>query len=209
MSRIGALEAGGFTIAVLGFGNDLCYPPENRSLKERIIKNGCLISEYPPNTKPLPRHFPARNRIISGLSVGLLVVEAGEKSGTLRTVDYALEQGRDVFAIPGNVTSRLSFGTNNLIKYGVIPVTKSEDILSELNIDLTILTGKDDEKKVEVHLAQEEKLVYDCIGLEPVSVEEITIISKSQFTTVQYILTLLEIKGFVKKLPGQRYIRSF
>ena len=128
-SHIGALKAGGPTIAVLGSGLDIVYPPENINLYKRIIQNGgAVITEYPLGTKPEKHHFPARNRIISGLSNGVLVVEAKRKSGTIITVDYALEQGRDVYAIPGNITEETSYGTNELIKEGAIPVTKIEDI---------------------------------------------------------------------------------
>lgn len=128
-AHIGALYAKGKTIAVLGNGLDMIYPKENINLAKDIIKNnGCIISEYPLGTKPLKYNFPARNRIISGISRGILVIEAKEKSGTLITVDFALEQGRDIFVIPGNVDSKNSVGTNNLIKEGAKLVTSYEEI---------------------------------------------------------------------------------
>ena len=124
----GALAAKGTTIAVLGCGLDVVYPPENVDLyKQIVMNNGAIITEYPLGSRPEKHHFPARNRIISGLSDGVLVVEAKERSGTLITVEYALEQGKNVYAIPGNITSENSYGTNELIKEGAIPITKIED----------------------------------------------------------------------------------
>lgn len=126
----GALKANGSTIAVMGSGLNEIYPPENIELYEQILKkNGAIITEYPLNSKPERYHFPARNRIISGLSDGVLVVEAKKRSGTLITVGHALEQGKDVYAIPGNITSDNSYGTNELIKEGAIPVTRIEDFM--------------------------------------------------------------------------------
>ena len=127
-SHMGAVAAKGKTIAVLGCGLDVIYPSENLELyKQILINNGTIVTEYPLGSKPERYHFPARNRIISGLSDGVLVVEAKEKSGTLITVEHALEQGKDVYAIPGNITSKNSYGTNELIKEGAIPVTKIDD----------------------------------------------------------------------------------
>lgn len=129
----GALEAGGRTCAVLGCGADVVYPPENGKLWEKIAEKGAVISEYAPGTPPLAQHFPARNRIISGLSKGIVVVEAGKESGTMITVDFALEQGRDVFAVPGNIYSERSVGTNNLIKDGAKLFSGIKDIEEEYN----------------------------------------------------------------------------
>ena len=201
----GAIEGGGKTIAVLGCGADICYPAENRLLREQIIKNGCIITEYPPGTKPAPHHFPVRNRIISGLSVGTLVVEAAEKSGTLITVEQALEQGRDVYAVPGNVTSKLSRGTNLLIKQGAALVENYRDILYLLNIP-----DKNNEiqSKPKPNLNPEEQKVYDYIGDEPININEIINILNGNAQKAQYILTTLEINALIQKLPGQRYIRS-
>lgn len=129
-SHIGAVQAGGATIAVLGSGLDIVYPPENIKLYKKIIQSGgAIITEYPLGAKPEKYHFPARNRIISGISDGVLVVEAKKRSGTIITVDYALEQGRDVYAIPGNINQENSYGTNELIKEGATPVTKIDDII--------------------------------------------------------------------------------
>lgn len=132
-SHIGTLQAKGKTIAVLGSGLDVIYPPENEKLAEKIVESGgCLVSEYIVGTKPLGEHFPARNRIISGLASGVVVVEASEKSGSLITVDFALEQGKNVYAVPGNINSPNSLGTNSLIKQGAKIVTNVEDILEDL-----------------------------------------------------------------------------
>ena len=131
-SHRGALSGGGRTIAVLGSGLDIVYPPENKKLFIEICQNGAVVSEYPPGTKPLSYHFPARNRIISGMSYGVLVVEAGEKSGSLITARLALEQGREVFAIPGTIDSPSSRGTNSLIKQGAKLIEDIDDIIEEI-----------------------------------------------------------------------------
>ena len=131
--HVGALNASGETIAVLGCGVDIVYPKENTSVYNEIAKKGLLLSEYIVGTKPEAYHFPARNRIISGLCNGVLVVEAKKKSGTLITTDFALEQGRDVYVIPGNITSSNSEGTNNLMKEGAKIVTSIDDILEDIN----------------------------------------------------------------------------
>ena len=129
-SHIGALKANGKTIAVIGSGLDIIYPKENEQLAKKIIQQGgTIISEYPLGMKPQKEHFPARNRIISGISQAVLVVEAREKSGSLITADFAMEQGKEVFAVPGNINSLNSVGTNNLIKDGAIPVSNYSDIL--------------------------------------------------------------------------------
>lgn len=206
MAHKGALDGGGKTIAVFGCGIDVCYPSSNRELMEKIKQNGCIISEYPLGTRPLGSNFPVRNRIISGLSAAAIVIEAAERSGSLITAYHALEQGRDVFALPGNITSKLSKGTNNLIKEGAFPITETKDILDYYNISENV---KDDEimKKIQ-ELAPEEKLVYHCISSEPISVDEIILKTNSQIQTVQYILTMLELKGYIQRLPGQKYICS-
>jgi len=217
MAHRGAVDSGGLTIAVLGCGVDICYPAENRALRDRIIKCGCVVSEYPPGITPHASHFPARNRIISGLSQVLVVVEAGKKSGTLITVDQALEQGRDVMAVPGNITNKYSVGTNDLIKQGAYPACSHDDILHMLNTSNTSnrvvnvvndIVKKDKiSKKPTCHIAPEEKLVYDVLDFEPIAFDEIIIKTNSQPQTIQYILTTLELKGYVQKLPGMRYTR--
>ena len=134
-SHLGAVNAKGKTIAVLGCGLDTIYPPENKDLYREILKNGgVIVTEYPLETKPEKHHFPARNRIISGLSDGVLVIEAKKRSGTIITVEHALEQGKDVYAVPGNIDNITSYGTNELIKEGAIPVTTPEDLFGNFKV---------------------------------------------------------------------------
>ena len=213
MAHKGALDSGGLTVAVLGCGVDICYPADNRTLRDKIIRNGAVISEYPPGINPRPSYFPARNRIISGLSQVVLVVESGKKSGTLITVDQALEQGREVMAVPGNITNRYSEGTNNLIKQGAEPACNYEDILHMLGIvtpSMTknnVITRSKSFKEIKPLIATEEKLVYDALDSSvPMTVEEIMIKTNSKPQTIQYVLTMLELKGYIKRLPGMRYL---
>lgn len=209
MAHKGAIDGGGQTIAVLGCGVDICYPSENREIMETISSNGCLISEYPPGTEPSPHHFPNRNRIISGLSKVLVVVEAGKKSGTLITVDLALESGRSVFAFPGNVTSALSEGTNSLIKQGCYPITESNDILFELGITYNETERQSFSNQIASKLSLEEKEIYEQIfDKEPVLAETICRKLHKNIQEVQYILSLLEIAGYVRKVPQAGYIRE-
>ncbi len=205
----GIIDGGGKTIAVLGCGVDICYPPENEMLMERIIQNGCIISEFPPGTPAMPGHFPSRNRIIAGLSKMVVVVEAGKKSGTLITADLALDYGRDVFVVPGNVTSALSYGTNELIKQGCPIVTEGQDILIALGI-----AYKEEEKtkfknKVAENISAEEKEIYDLIETEiPISAETLCRSLHKDIQDVQYILSLLELSGYIRKIPQAGYVRE-
>lgn len=207
MAHKAALDAGGLTIAVLGSGVDVCYPPENKGLMREIAKNGCVISEFPPSTEPYKAHFPIRNRIISGLSHAVAVVEASKQSGTGITVNQALDQGRDVFAIPGNITSKMSQATNQMIKEGAYPLTEASDILFRLGFNDEEEDRRSEDKKI-LSLAPEEKLVYDCISLEPVSTDELVAKTNSRTQTIQYILTMLELGGYIQRIPGQKYIRK-
>ncbi|MBE6008331.1 MAG: DNA-protecting protein DprA [Lachnospiraceae bacterium] len=208
MSHRGAINGGGKTIAVLGCGLDICYPPENQKLMAKIEENGCLISEYPPGTQPYPGNFPPRNRIIAGLSMGLLVVEASKRSGTLITVNHALDYGRDVFAVPANITSDLSAGTNELIKDGCPPVTCVEDILFELGVIKNVKEEKIEQAAAE-ELTEEEQEILSCIKYEPVSLDDLIILLDKPSQSIQYILTYLEIYGYIKRLPGQRFVRAY
>ena len=203
----GALDGGGYTIAVLGTGADVCYPASNRELMARIVENGCVISEFLPGTKAAPQNFPIRNRIVSGISLGCVVIEAMERSGTIITVDSAFEQGREVFALPGNVTSQFSVGTNRLIKQGANVLTQSKDILDVLGINKKPETKKE-EKNNFLGVASDEDLVYDCISFEPISVDEICVRTNLKIQNVQYALLVLELQGRVQKLSAQRYIRQ-
>lgn len=208
MAHKGAIDGNGKTIAVLGCGVDVVYPQSNLSLRNSIIENGCIISEFPPQTPPFPINFPIRNRIISGLSNAIIVVEAGKRSGTLITVNQALEQGRDVFAIPGNITSALSQGVNELLKNGAFPLTEIEDILFNLGINKNTSTYDNIKNNIYDELLPDEKIIYNCISSKPISIDEIVIKTNLKIQTIQYNLTMLELKGVVQKLAGQKYILS-
>lgn len=200
----GALEEGGRTIAVLGCGVDVVYPPENKSLMEDIIKKGAVISEFPLKTKPLAYNFPQRNRIISGLSKGVLVVEAPLKSGAMITVDFALEQGREVFAVPGMITNPYSKGTNRLIKEGAKIVEDVSDIIEEIGFSPL----KKDTFLVDLQLSFEEKIVLEKLSLGPVHIDDV--VEKTQFPVAKVadILMRLQIKGMVRELPGKLFVRE-
>jgi len=206
-----AIEAGGKTVAVLGCGVDVCYPPEHDQLMEQIIQNGCIISEYENGTKPQRYFFPERNRIVSGLCHAVIVVEATEKSGTSVTANHALDQGREVFAVPGSIFSKVSRGTNDMLKQGAIPATCAEDVLRELKLESWHNTI--DEKNVRANeekiktLAPNEKLVYDSLGFDVgIHVDEVIHKSGLPAHEVQYILMNLEINGRAKRLPGGKFV---
>ena len=205
----GILDGGGKTIAVLGCGVDICYPPENRELMERIAKNGCIISEFAPGMPAVPGNFPSRNRIIAGLSKMVVVVEAGKKSGTLITADMALDYGREVYVVPGNVTSALSKGTNALIKQGCPIITEGSDILIALGI-----AYKEEEKvKFKIQTAENispgEKEIFELIETEtPISAETLCRKLHKDIQDVQYILSLLELSGYIVKIPQAGYVRE-
>jgi len=204
----GALNAGGRTIAVLGCGLDTVYPPENKNMMDRIIDKGAVISEYLPGVQPLSGNFPARNRIISGISLGVVVVEAGEKSGSLITSDFALEQGREVFAVPGNISSRQSKGTNRLIKEGAKIVTGVEDILEELEF-LKINTVKNteykkDNKNILLNMLDADELkIADILSTESMHADMLSLKSGLGISQINYILMKMELKGVVEQLPGR------
>jgi DNA processing protein len=197
----GAIDVGGPTTAVLGCGLDVIYPPENKGLMKKIAECGCVISSFPLGSRPLAANFPARNRIISGLSLGTLVVEAAERSGSLITADFSMEQGREVFAIPGSIRSPYSRGTNKLIKQGAVLVESVDDILEELSIDIHTLR-KNKEISSQSVLEEEEKKVLDLIEFNPVQIEQMLKTSKLPPSQLNIILTRLELKGFISTLSG-------
>jgi len=203
LSHKAALEAGGRTVAVLGSGIDVPYPPENKTLMDKIAASGCVISEFPPGTPPDKENFPRRNRLISGLSLGVLVVEAASESGALITARYALEQGREVFAVPGTVTSRNSAGTNELIRKGAILTRKAEDIVEEL---APVLKGFIRSKeKVKIEVTDEEKKLCNLLSGEPKQIDEISRESRLPASKALGILLGLELKGAVKQITGKRF----
>jgi DNA processing protein len=203
LSHKAALAAGGRTIAVLGSGLDVYYPVENRGLTERIVSSGCVLSEFLPGTMPNKENFPRRNRLISGLSLGILVVEATDKSGSLITAGYALEQNKEVFAVPGNITSRNSEGTNKLIKQGAKIVLKTDDIIEEL---APVLKGYiRTELRERVQLEGEENRLCTLLSREP---KHVDLISRESGLSVNQLLNLLlslELKGIVKQASGKRF----
>jgi DNA processing protein len=200
----GSLAAGGRTIGVMGSGIDVPYPPENKGLMERLAGSGCVISEFPPGMPPNRENFPRRNRLISGLSMGVLVVEADIKSGALITARYALDQGKEVFAVPGNINSPTSRGPNELIKRGARPVTSAEDIVEEL---APVLKGfiKKGKKRERVEVSDEERALCDVMSGEPMHIDAITGKSGLSASKALHVLLALELKGVVKQVEGKKF----
>jgi DNA processing protein len=201
----GAVENNGKTIAVLGCGIDICYPAQNKGLRERILKeDGLIMSEYEPGTPPLPFRFPLRNRIISGISIGTIVIEAGISSGSLITAEYAAEQGRNIYTLPGNINSMCSLGTNKLIKDGAIPLITLDDIIDELgiarsaDIDLTGINLGKDEKEVYEHILHAGETTIDLICRS---------IGKLP-SEVNAIITILEMKGLLHTAMGKVFVAN-
>jgi len=198
-----AVNAGGRTLAVLGNGVDQVYPPENRRLAAQIMEHGALVSDYPLGTQPDGINFPPRNRIISGLSTAVIIVEAGETSGALITATFAAEQGRDVFAVPGNINAPQSKGTNRLIRDGAQPLLSPQDVLEALN--MTLVT--------EHHLARAalptdpvERRLFELLSQEPMHVDEIRSQADMPIEAVSAALAMMELKGMVRQVGGMNYV---
>jgi len=215
----GALSANGRTIAVLPSGINVCYPQENYEIFKQIPQNGALVTEYPPDHKPQKWHFPARNRIISALSDILIVVEAGERSGTFITVDHALNQGKEVLVVPGNITSKQSKGANMLIKQGAGIITSYLDAIIILqrqrHLEKFFKALKADNKSITMTstqvaqnflLANEHSLVYSCINHEPCTIDFIVYKTGLSVAQINTILLEMELMGRIKKITGNRYI---
>lgn len=202
-----AIEGGGETVAVLGTGVDVCYPVVNTNLYNEIKEKGCLLSEFPLGTTPFKANFPYRNRIIAGLSRATVVIEAAEKSGSLITANKAIENSRIVMAVPGNITSKLSKGCNDLIRKGCTPVTCTRDIIEDLGIKIVKKQLKKSEKEL-IPLAQDEKMLYDCISYEPITADELVEKLSMDTREVTCLLTMLELKGCIRRLSGQKVVRS-
>ncbi len=198
-----ALKAGGRTIAVLGSGVDRIYPPEHRALAEQIMERGALISDYAPGTPPDASNFPPRNRIISGLSLAVVVVEAGETSGALITAEFAAEQGREVFAVPGSILAPQSKGTNKLIQNGALPLLNITDLMQAL--DITRVGEHKAARKIMPSDAIEAKLLT-VLTNEPLHVDEIRNQSELPIEKVSAALALMELKGMVRQVGGMNYI---
>ena len=207
MGQRGALMGNGRTFAVLGSGPDVCYPREHIGLYMDILEQGGgILSEYPPGTPPLSWHFPARNRIISGLSDVVLVMEAGEKSGSLITVDMALEQGRDIYALPGPVNSSLSRGCNYLIQQGAGLLTSPEMLLKEWGMEFSGVP--DDRTKNKKALETPEKLVYSCLGLYPKNIEQIAEETNLNPRELVGLLVSLELQGYAREISKNNYVAA-
>ena len=198
----GALEGGGRTLAVLGCGIDVHYPPENRKLYDVISAQGAVISEFSLGVEPLAMNFPKRNRVVSGLAQVVVAVEAGEKSGVLNTVAWAADQGRVVFAVPGNITSQQSLGINRLLKEGAKPMLSVDDILRELGV------AKRAEERAKVEVAVDEKPVMEFLTAEPMHVDEICEGLGIPMAGLLSVLMQLEIKGLVRQLPGKYFVKE-
>mgnify|MGYP005838078419 CR=1 FL=1 len=203
----GALDAGGRTIAALPCGIDLVYPPEHRGLAHEIANQGALVTEFPPGTPAEGKNFPPRNRIISGLSLGVIIVEAPLKSGALLTADFAAEQGREVFAVPGKTTAVTSQGTNRLIQEGAKLVMSVDDVLTELN-----LTREASQTRAQVQdIAPEnetERSILQHLSDEPLHIDELCRLCELPVATMSSTLALMELKGMVRQAGSMQYIRA-
>ncbi len=208
----GVLEAGGKTIAVMGNGLSVIYPAENKQLMEQLTASGAAISEFPITTPPMATNFPRRNRVISGLSLGTLVVEASENSGSLITARLAAEQGREVFAVPGDIFSKMSKGTHNLIKQGAVLVESVGDILDALSLDVPRAKDVKPISQVErppsVKLGDEEQAIWNALSHGSTHIDEIARNSNLPPNKVSSILVMLELKGIVQQLPGKMFARK-
>jgi len=198
-----ALDAGGRTIAVLGSGVDKIYPAENRSLAAEMASKGAVLSDYALGTPPEAGNFPPRNRIIAGLSIAVVVVEAGERSGASITAGFAVEQGREVFAVPGNIFSPQSKGTNRLIRDGAHPLLAPEDLLEVLNLSMVTEHQK---ARVVLPANAVEAAIFDVLGHEPLHVDQIGLEAKLPIEQISATLTMMELKGMVRQVGGMRYV---
>lgn len=203
IAHVGAIKKNGRTIAVLGSGVDVIYPSENTGLYRKIQEAGAVISEFPLGEQPRKEHFPQRNRIISGMSLGVIVVEASKASGTLITARYALDQGRDVFAVPGSIYSVNSFGTNELLKRGAKPVSSPDDVLTELGHVLKGFIKAD--RNVKVEITHDERHLCDMLSFEPMHVDDITRNTGMSSSRVLGLLLGLELKSIVRQAEGKKF----
>lgn len=209
-AHAGALQAKGHTVAVLGSGVDVVYPPENQKLYDQILEGGgAVLSEFPLGTSPSRQSFPMRNRVVSGMSLGTLVVEAGRESGAMITANFANEQGRQVFAVPGRIDQALSRGCHRLIKDGAKLVEDIDDVLGEFENLFTISAGPSDspEAVLEVALTDEQKKIFDVLLDEETEIDQITARSGLAPAVVSAGLFMLEMKKLVTQLPGKKFVR--
>lgn len=207
-AHAGALKAKGKTIAVLGCGVDICYPKENAKIFEELLENGAVISEYPPGTQPKAQHFPARNRIISGLSAGVIIVEAGHQSGSLITANFALEQGRQVFAVPGDADKERSYGTNQLLKDGAYIVTGIEDVLPYLDMDYCISYNTPKEPVFKEYidtLSNGDREVLNALKLEDMDMDRLSYRLDIPVNEINSQLSILELHGIIMRSDNGKY----
>ncbi len=208
-AHYGALQAGGRTIAVLGSGLLNIYPTINRHLAEKISSSGLLISEFPLHSRPSKWTFPQRNRIISGLTRGIVVVEAPLRSGALITARFALEHGREVFAVPGNITNTGSAGPNRLIKDGAKLIETAADIVDEFpDLKHLLAPATADKSRSNALLSPQESAIYKLLGLEPLHIDDIINRGDLSFAEISHALLTLQMKGLIKEIDGKRYARS-
>ncbi len=205
MAHRAALEAGGRTLAVLGCGVDRIYPPEHRALAAEIAANGALISDYPIGEPPEAKNFPPRNRIISGLSLGVVVVEAGLQSGALITADFAADQGREVFAVPGNILNHGAQGCNRLLRDGCNIVTEPRDILEVLRLNHAV---EQQEARIILPENATEATLIEQLSFEPVHVDDLARETALPIETVSSTLVMMELKGMVRQVGRMEYVRA-
>jgi DNA processing protein len=201
-----AIHAGGRTMAFLGSGINVVYPKENRKLMDRIVGNGAVLTEFPLDTEPLAVNFPQRNRLISGISLGIVVIEATLRSGTFITVRWALDQGKEVFALPGDTVRKTSMGTNKLIQQGAKLIVDVEDIIEEFPF-LKRRESPPPPSTESIHLSKSEKRIFESIDRSPLLVDDL--IESVELPSPQILSSLLslEMKGLIEQLPGKRYIK--
>ena len=204
-----AMDAGGRTLAVLGSGLDQMYPPQNRGLAQAIANQGAVISDYPLGTRPDANNFPPRNRIISGLSRGVVVIEAGERSGALITAKFAAEQGRDVFAVPGSILHPGSAGCNGLIQQGATPLLSVDDVLEQLNM-VHLQERMDARRSVAAgeQAGEQETKVLALLSAEPTHIDDIVRGANMPAATIGGLLAILELKGLVRQVAAMTYVKA-
>lgn len=200
-----ALDAGGRSIGVLASGVDIIYPPEHRQLAERIVECGALVSDYPPGTKPDAPNFPARNRIISGLSLATVVVEAPTRSGALITVGFAADQGRDVYAVPGSILSTASAGSNQLLRQGATPLTTAAELLDDLGLNPA--DGPQPEQTA-FPMTDEERSIYALVTAEPQHIDELAYSAGLTISAASALMMMLELKGLVANAGAQHFVAT-
>jgi DNA processing protein len=215
ISHQGVMAVNGRAVGVLGTGIDVCYPKENRKLYEKVLERGAIISEFPLGTHPAPENFPVRNRIVAGMPLGVVVVEGAQYSGSLITARLAMEFGREVFAVPGNVTQPVSFAPNQLIKQGAKLVTNGEDVIEELPTPVRAVLVRAEAPEAEqrnllaaASLNSSEKKIYDLLSVDdPKAIDDI--VERSELNSSEVLATLfdLEMKGIVRQLPGKQFSR--